>query len=376
MPVLCDASLWTRWCCPRRRRPADFKLRCQVLALTRASAQQQHRQPPRQVRSAPKQPADAGRQSADSKQGGLQRTGVRINKCFREFASRREADSFVSDGRVTVNGVRANSGAQVYPGDTVCLDSKPVAWETLQFDLAAAEEGGDLLPLERRVCVSCACRESQSADSHQQHLRSQFCYFKYYKPVGITCTLDTRIAGNLVDALGNRVTGRAFSVGRLDRDSSGLLLITSDGRVPNAVLRRVFGHEKEDAILTESRVSDADIRQLSLGVVITTVAQRDGRHAEPLTAKTKPCKVVRGSQRLELRMTLTEGRNRQIRKMLGALGYTVVQLHRVRFMSVQLEDMKPDELRRLSEAEMLDIRQAVRTDLAGRSCDDTAEAHE
>ena len=207
-------------------------------------------------------------------------------------------------------------------------------------------------------------------------MRSQFCYFKYYKPVGITCTLDTRIAGNLVDALGKRVTGRAFSVGRLDRDSSGLLLITSDGRVPNAVLRSVFGHEKEYAILTESRVSDADIRQLSLGVVITTVAQRDGRHAEPLTAKTKPCKVVRGSQRLELRMTLTEGRNRQIRKMLGALGYTVVQLHRVRFMSVQLEDMKPDELRRLSEAEMLDIRQAVRADLAGRSCDDTAEAHE
>lgn len=262
--------------------------------------------------------------------------GVRVNKCFRAFASRREADAFVEGGRVTVNGVTATNGQMVNAGDSVCLDGKPVEWETLQYDFHKPVLGSSRLSLETR-----------------------YNYCKYYKPVGITCTLDTGVVGNLVAALGTRVVGRMFSVGRLDRVSSGLLLLTSDGRVPNAVLRSGFGHEKEYVVRTESRVTDAHMQQLRSGVVITTVAQRDGRRAEPLTAATLPCEVHRGTGPNELRITLTEGRNRQVRKMLGSLGYTVLALHRVRFMSIRLDDMQPDELRPLSETEMACIRSAV-----------------
>ena len=261
---------------------------------------------------------------------------MRINKCFREFASRRAADKLVEDGRVTVNGARAQSGQQVFSGDKVCLDGAPVNWEALQVDLAPGPGGGGAEELERK-----------------------FVYYAYHKPPGVTCTSDEQVEGNLVEALGSRVRGRVFSVGRLDRDSSGLLLLTSDGRVPNAVLRSAQGHEKEYVVRTESRVSDADVKRLAEGVVITTVAQRDGNRAAPLTAATLPCRVTRGNGSNTLRMTLTEGRNRQIRKMLGALGYTVVDLCRTRFLDIQLGKMAANEVRALTETEMECIRRAI-----------------
>lgn len=265
---------------------------------------------------------------------------MRVNKCFREFASRRQSDKLVEDGRVTVNGARAENGQLVFTGDKVCLDGAPVDWEALQVDLPPAPGGG---------------KDKEAV------LESKFVYYAYHKPPGVTCTLDERVAGNLVQALGARVRGRVFSVGRLDRDSSGLLLLTSDGRVPNAVLRSARGHEKEYLVRTESRVSDADMQRLAAGVVITTVAQRDGNRAAPLTAATLPCRVVRGGGGPNtLRMTLTEGRNRQIRKMLGALGYTVLDLCRTRFIDVHLGRLAANEVRELSEAEMECIRGAIR----------------
>jgi 23S rRNA pseudouridine2604 synthase len=261
---------------------------------------------------------------------------VRINKCFREFASRRAADKLVEDGRVYVNGVRAESGLFVFSGDKVCLDGAPVNWEALQVDLAEGPGGGSAEEVEQK-----------------------FVYYAYHKPRGVTCTVDERVEGNLLEALGNRVRGRVFSVGRLDRDSSGLLLLTSDGRVPNSVLRSARGHEKEYLVRTESRVSDADVKRLAEGVVITTVAQRDGNRAPPLTAATLPCRVTRGSGPNSLRMTLTEGRNRQIRKMLGALGYTVLDLCRTRFLDIKLGKMAADEVRALTETEMECLRAAI-----------------
>lgn len=156
-------------------------------------------------------------------------------------------------------------------------------------------------------------------------------------------------------------------MGRLDAASTGLLLLTSDGRVPNAVLRASASKSKVYRVVSgPGRVTDAHLEALRTGVVITTVAQRDGRRAAPLVAPTQPCEVVRigagggATSGRELRITLKEGRNRQIRRMLGALGYETVSLHREQFMSVTLDELTEGGWRVLREKEMRGVRTAVR----------------
>ncbi|EEC46904.1 predicted protein, partial [Phaeodactylum tricornutum CCAP 1055/1] len=217
--------------------------------------------------------------------------------------SRREADKLIEAGRVSVNDipVKSKGGFKVVPfHDKITLDGIPVTGTsdaTINFD-----------------------------------------YVKYWKPVGVTCTTDRKIAGNIIDALeeaGFDSSKRIFPVGRLDKETSGLILLTSDGRVPNAVLRGRHKQPKIYQVWVDRPVLAKDVAQLRDGVIITTVAQRDGNRAEPLTARTKSCAVqVLGREKLQL--TLVEGRNRQIRKMLGALNYTVKRLHRVQFMELTL----------------------------------------
>lgn len=240
----------------------------------------------------------------------------------------------------------------VRPGDVVSLDGRVVDWETLQVDLlpdpAAASDD----------------RSSPASPDAPLPLEGSFLYLKYHKPRGVVCTMDERVRSSLASqpVATAQLPARVFSVGRLDKESSGLLLLTSDGRVPNAVLRSANGHEKEYLVRPHARVTDAHLRQLASGVVITTVAQRDGNRAKPLTAPTAPCQVVRAGQGQELLLfTLREGRNRQIRKMLGALGYDVLDLHRTRFLSVQLGGLAPGRWAPLSGAEMADLRTAVRS---------------
>jgi len=232
-----------------------------------------------------------GDTNSDDSSASLQ--GTRINKCFAHFASRREADSFISDGRVEINGRAAENGHRVFPGDKVSLDGKPINWEKATIG-----------------------REANPRNPHV--------YIKYWKPRGVVCTTDQSINNNIIDRV--KHPERIFMVGRLDRDSTGLILLTSDGRLPNTVLKKEQKHDKEYIVTTDRAVSQQDIAKLAEGVVITTVAQRD-RTVKPLTAPTLPCRVERLGPKI-LRITLQEGRNRQIRKMLDALGHEVVDLHR------------------------------------------------
>jgi 23S rRNA pseudouridine2604 synthase len=290
---------------------------------------------------------------------------VRVNKCFRAFASRREADRYVEEGRVLLNGATAGAGDRVRPGDVVTLDGRVIAWQTLQAELLPPT------PSASSPSSPSSPAGSDAGDDVPLPLESRFSYLLYWKPRGIVSTSDTRVAGNLTAAMAAAGVreARMFSVGRLDKDSTGALLLTNDGRLPNAVLRAATHHEKLYRVTANVPVTDAHVAQLAAGVVITTLAQRDGT-VKPLTARTLPCDVrrderpdgrpVRGADGRTLLITLREGRNRQIRKMLSALGYDTLLLHRLRFMHIGLGDLRPGEWRVLTEAEMRGVRAAVR----------------
>lgn len=263
-------------------------------------------------------------------------SGIRVNKVFTSAFSRRETDRLVAAGRVSINGVTATPGDRVLPGDRVTLDGR--AFAAASAFAAAAADGGDGI--------------------------APFFYIKYWKPRGVTCTTDRSVRGNLLDALAAarlNDRSRAFPVGRLDKDSDGLLLLTNDGRVPNAIGRAAHAHEKLYLVHCSRRLDDADLRRLSEGVVITTVAQRDRGPPKPLTAATLPCEVrrARGDGR-SFRITLTEGRNRQIRRMCEAAGHEVVALHRERIMGITLQGLRgPGDWCELNAAETQAVLGAV-----------------
>eukprot|EP00977_Amphora_coffeiformis_P028564 scaffold36018_cov191-Amphora_coffeaeformis.AAC.1 len=261
---------------------------------------------------------------------------IRLNKVFKATHSRREADALIAEGRVTVNGqpVISKGGMFVTPFvDEIKLDGQRVhGWETLNG----------------------LTRSSNDSDDTKSD-KTVFEYIKYWKPRGVICTTDRRIAGNILDEItrksGYRPQHRVFPVGRLDKDTSGLILLTSDGRLPNSFLRRKQKQPKVYNVIVDRPFTEDDLDQLRNGVVITTVAQRD-RQRKPLTAKTKPC-LVRHVNKTGVQMTLYEGRNRQIRKMIASLNYTVVKLHRVSFGGIHLPPLeRPGDWKNLDGEEM------------------------
>jgi len=254
---------------------------------------------------------------------------LRVNRALRATHSRRECDRLISEGRITVNGVVVNSSDdRLRPGDVVRFDgSAPVPW---------------------------------SDDELGPHR-----YVKLHKPRGIECTTDRRVEGNIVDYFESlsEVEGgvegfggggdcgddgdslrarRVYPVGRLDRESTGLILLTSDGSVVNPLLRSGEEKSKEYLVTTEPPASREDARRLARGVVITAPARRDGEIVD-VTARTAPCTVERSGGEggapagIGLRFVLGEGRNRQIRRMCASLGLEVIALHRVSFAGVTLE---------------------------------------
>lgn len=246
--------------------------------------------------------------------------GVRINKCFASFASRRQADLFVEQGRVAVNGKIVSAGTRVHSGDSVSLDDDIINWERLAL----------------------------TSDT------SQFMYIKHWKKSGTICTTDPEIPNNIVARIetGGTSNDRIFPVGRLDENSSGIILLTSDGRLPNAVLGARRDCSKEYIVTPDMVVSDEHLDMLRKGIVIKTVAQRDHRRREPLVSRTLPCVCERAGE-VKLRILLKEGRNRQIRKMLGALGYTARAIHRISFNGITLEGLGgPGDWAYLTEAEV------------------------
>lgn len=221
---------------------------------------------------------------------------MRINKFISEtgFCSRREADKLVESGQVTINGVRAVLGSQ-------------------------AEEGDDVRINGRRL-----------GDKKAKHV-----YIALNKPVGITSTTELHIKGNIVDFVGH--PERIFPIGRLDKDSEGLILLTSDGDIVNKILRSEGRHEKEYIVTVDRPITEAFVRGMSSGVKI-------------LGEMTLPCTITRMSERT-FRIILTEGKNRQIRRMCSAFGYEVRKLQRIRIMNIRLGSQKVGAWRDLTEQE-------------------------
>jgi 23S rRNA pseudouridine2604 synthase len=221
---------------------------------------------------------------------------MRLNKFLAETGacSRREADAWIAAGRVSVNGQVAVLGTQVGEGDDVRVDGRPVG-------------------------------------AARRHV-----YIALNKPVGITCTTERHVPGNIVDFVGHRE--RIFPIGRLDKDSEGLILLTNNGDIVNEILRSEHEHEKEYVVQVDRPLTAAFLQAMAAGVPI-------------LDTVTKPCRV-RSVGRNTFRIVLTQGLNRQIRRMCEHFGYTVRGLRRVRIINLTLDGLPPGRWRNLRREEL------------------------
>jgi 23S rRNA pseudouridine2604 synthase len=237
---------------------------------------------------------------------------MRINKflSFKGFCSRREADRWIAEGKVFLNGRVAVLGDQVGEADVV-------------------EVGGQTL------------HGAASANTFQRVIVA------YNKPEGVESTQDARNPRN-IDLAMNYQGPRVFLIGRLDIASEGLILLTNDGDLVNPILRAEGQHEKEYVVVFDKSVSDRDIAQMEAGLDI----------GDEERGPTRPCRVERlGGNRIKI--ILTEGRNRQIRRMAEALGLRVVRLKRIRVMNVELGDLKTGAWRYLSKEEEAELLKRI-----------------
>ncbi|QRR00508.1 23S rRNA pseudouridine(2604) synthase RluF [Dyadobacter sandarakinus] len=230
-------------------------------------------------------------------------TLIRINKWISEtgFCSRREADRLVQEGRVTLNGRVAVLGDKASETDEVKVNGK-----LLKAKQAAV-------------------------------------YIAFNKPVGITCTTERDVKGNIVDYIGH--PRRIFPVGRLDKPSEGLIFLTSDGDIVNKILRAGNRHEKEYVVTVDRPVTPEFVQKMSSGVPI-------------LDTITRKCRVRKESA-FVFNIVLTQGLNRQIRRMCEYLGYQVRRLKRVRIMNVTLDNLPTGKWRDLTPEELAEIMDAV-----------------
>ena len=229
-------------------------------------------------------------------------TGSRLNQYIAScgICSRREADRMIEAGRVSVNGTGAVPGMRIKSTDEVRVDGRLLR--------------GAL----NKVVVA------------------------YYKPVGVTCTKSDRHADRTLDEAFSFPVRLTYA-GRLDRDSEGLLLMTNDGNLIDAMMKGSNGHEKEYIVRVRSRISDADLEYFRKGVRL-----------KELDATTRPCKVERLGD-YTFRIILTQGLNRQIRRMCKAVGNEVKKLKRIRVLNVELGAMKPGEQRIISGEELEEL---------------------
>ena len=229
--------------------------------------------------------------------------GKRLNKYIADsgFCSRREADRLIGEGRVLLDQRTGALGDRVLEGMVVTVDGKPLSGE----------------------------REKK--------------YILLYKPRGIVCTADPREPMNVVDYLG--LPYRVFPVGRLDKDSEGLLLLTTDGEIVNRLLRAAGGHEKEYEVTIDRPVSAEFLEKMMGGVPI-------------LDTVTLPCRARRTGKN-SFNIILVQGLNRQIRRMCEALGANVTHLRRVRIMNLRLGKLQPGQWRELTEGELSRFMEAL-----------------
>ena len=229
----------------------------------------------------------------------------RLNKYLSEagFCSRRSADKLIDEGRVKINGTLATMGEKVNPQDEIEVD-------------------GEIIKNNKKIST----------------------YIAFNKPMGIVCTTDTRVEKNNIIDFINYPT-RIFPIGRLDKDSEGLILLTDDGDIVNKILRSSNNHEKEYIVTIDKTISQTFIKRMSEGVPI-------------LDTITKPCKIQKLS-RNSFRITLTQGLNRQIRRMCEYLNYKVESLQRVRIMNIHLKS-KVGSYRDLTQEELKTLKNSLK----------------
>ncbi|MFI2743168.1 23S rRNA pseudouridine(2604) synthase RluF [Zhouia sp. PK063] len=229
---------------------------------------------------------------------------IRINKYLSEagFCSRRKADALIEEGRVTINGVVPEMGTKITAGDEVRVDGKLV-----------------------------------------DKAQNEMIYIAFNKPVGIVCTTDTRVEkDNIIDFINH--SERIFPIGRLDKPSEGLILLTNDGDIVNKILRAKNNHEKEYVVTVNKPITHHFIQRMSNGIPI-------------LDTVTRKCKVEKINT-YTFKIVLTQGLNRQIRRMCEYLNYDVVTLKRVRIMNISL-DMPVGRWRNLTAKELKDLNRLL-----------------
>ncbi|KYH28113.1 MULTISPECIES: 23S rRNA pseudouridine(2604) synthase RluF [Clostridium] len=229
---------------------------------------------------------------------------MRINKFISEtgICSRREADEYIKAKRVTINGKIAELGSNVEAGDVVKLDGKQIG--------------------KKRKPV----------------------YIALNKPVGIISTTERHVKGNIIDFVDHKE--RIFPIGRLDKDSQGLILLTNDGDIVNKILRSENNHEKEYIVTVDKPITGSFLNGMASGVKI-------------LGTKTKPCKVRRINDTV-FNIILTQGLNRQIRRMCQVFGYKVVKLKRIRIMNIKLGNLKIGQWRNLTKEELSELMRLIK----------------
>jgi len=241
---------------------------------------------------------------------------VRINKYLSQagICSRRQADTYVEEGRVEVDGEVAVSGTKVLPGQSVTFDGKPVK---IQEDLI---------------------------------------FLAFHKPRGIVCTASKEEKDNIIDYI-NYPT-RIYPVGRLDKDSQGLILLTNDGEAANQIMKARNYHEKEYEVTVNKRITNEFIHDMRNPVPLDEI-NAVTRRCKVRT--TKPCKVTALGKKT-FRIILTQGLNRQIRRMCEHFGYRVTKLKRVRVMNIKLGDLKEGRYRKLTPDELRELKKELKSE--------------
>lgn len=235
---------------------------------------------------------------------------VRLNKYLSDagVCSRREADRLIESGRVTVDGKMASPGTKVEPGQEVRIGKKVIKNHTEKIVLAVN------------------------------------------KPAGIVCTEDKKEKKNIIRYLNYPV--RVTYAGRLDKDSEGLLIMTNDGDLINGMMRARYGHEKEYKVTVNQPITDEFVYKMASGVRIIDREKK-------MDVITRLCKVEKIGK-YTFTIILTQGLNRQIRRMCDALGYKVTRLVRVRIMNVKLGGLKTGAVRKLTEQELKELYEQVK----------------
>lgn len=229
---------------------------------------------------------------------------IRLNKYLSNcgYCSRREADRLLEQGRVSIDGISASLGDKVMSGQCVCVDGEPVVKNTDQVVIA------------------------------------------FHKPAGVVCTSSKKDRDNIIDYIGFKE--RIYPVGRLDKDSTGLILLTNDGELTDRILRGKNGHEKEYIVKVDRPIKGKVLEAMRQGVPI-------------LDTMTRPCQVRKIDERT-FRITLTQGLNRQIRRMCEYFGYRVVSLKRIRIMNIYLDILPEGKWRYLTKEELQVLEQSLK----------------